>query len=132
MPFLITPSISPVYLNNPGFTALNLSDENEIKVQIHSLQLQYYLLSGYQRWTVTDPNIDYGIVLDSKNNVVYDFVTSLFQFGKYYAYMFGFDNVAQTVIGLFFETTEPKSYMVSDLCDMEFYMKSDTSWIGCT
>lgn len=53
VPQIITPSVSPVYLNNPSYCEVKIGANMSFsKVQIHSMQLQYYMLFGIDKWTV--------------------------------------------------------------------------------
>jgi len=75
IPYLITPSISPVYLNNPSYTLLNLS-ESSIDINIHSLQLYRYMFSGSQTWTTSNPKDDFKLDLANQTSINFDFLTS--------------------------------------------------------
>jgi hypothetical protein len=57
IPFLISQSTTPVYLNNPGYTIVDLEDT--IQVMKQSLQLQYFIMFSKQVWTLEDPREDY-------------------------------------------------------------------------
>jgi len=67
VPFLVTPSFSPVYNNNPGYAMLRIDDVTHkiTDLTVRSLQLQYYLLLGKVVWSKQSPLEDYKLDANS-------------------------------------------------------------------
>jgi hypothetical protein len=73
VPYLITPSISPVYLNNPSYTLLEIS-KSSLDISMHSLQLYKYMFTGSKIWTISNPKDDFGLDLSSPETINFDFM----------------------------------------------------------
>jgi hypothetical protein len=95
VPFLITPSISPVYNNNPGYTMLRIDQATQkiTDVTVRSLQLQYYVVLGKTLWSKQQPLQNYDLDFNQPKSLrnYFSFVKSPKDFGKFLGWELGFD-----------------------------------------
>ena len=140
VPFLITPSMSPVYNNNPGYTVIEIDQSTHafVQVLVHSLQLQYYITLNQNIWTQEDPlktyNLDYNNPLSLRN--YFNFVQTPRNFGAFLGFEFGFDPfVRNFIIGdilmpLYMMKKDP-NFLRMDLCMMLYFDKDDPRLAQC-
>ena len=74
-PFMVSQSVIPVYLNNPGYTILTIEGD-KIDQMIESFQLQYYMLFGEHFWIKNTPKVDLGIDLADVDTIEQDVKTA--------------------------------------------------------
>ena len=137
VPILISPSVSPIFMNNPAFSRLDISESGEIKVHSRFLQLQYYLVLGVEIWTKVQPE-EYGLNLNNPSSLrsYFSKIHSSSEFGKLIGWEFGFDKFLRTVIigdifvPLMIRFGYPK-FMIGSLCEMTYYLTSDPGLINC-
>ena len=119
--------MSPVYLNNPGFTLLRITG-NSIEQVIESFQLQYYILFGEKFWVTKHPQEDLGIDLTDVDTIVYDVRTTK-ELGKFLGYQFGYDFLVTEFMAQFalplFVALRDKGFLKSWMCMYSNYTMDD-------
>lgn len=140
LPFLVTPSVSPVYMNNPGYTTLSIKD-NKISEnpKVNSLQLIYNILFNVKLWSTMDPNQEFGIDFNNPSSFrnYFSFIQTPQEFGNLLAHEYGYDKkfaelvISEILIPAYIKLKDEK-YMVKTLCDMMFYeLDNDTELADC-
>jgi len=150
VPFMITPSISPLHLNNPSYTTLDLAPRKGRTsaiddVNVHSFQLQYYIAAGAYHWTTFNPTKDAGYDFNYENHVkpthynkANDWMTysSPKEYGLAQGYSNGFDLYARGYISselfapLYMENYDSQ-HSVSMICGLMYFNPNDKGLIDC-
>ena len=90
-PLLLTPSISPIYFNNPSFTVLDVK-AGDYTITTHSLQLWIYSLTSFKWWYKTKVKMP-----------DFEFLKkSTFFYGMYFGKIMGYDFIIQVLSGVAF------------------------------
>jgi hypothetical protein len=68
--FLITPAVSPIYMNNPGFTILDISNDNKIS-DVHHTYFQLWKYIAFKQITYSTINFieSYGIDMNDPQSI---------------------------------------------------------------
>lgn len=77
MTIMVTPSVSPIYSNNPGYSVLNIKSTQsfifpptfEVGVRMNFFQLSEYIMFMQKSMTVMDPEEAFGIDLLFPNTI---------------------------------------------------------------
>lgn len=139
VPMLVSESVSPVYLNNPGYSTVKISKDGKTfnGVNIHLYQLQYYIFFGVNSWANHDPLKDYGMDFNKPQTLhgYPNFVQTSNDFGKFLAWEFGFDFFFQELVGKvlmpLYMAFQDKNFKTGDLCMMMYYEASDQALADC-
>jgi hypothetical protein len=101
IPLLVTQSITPCYMNNPGFTTLTVSTNDDKffvagTFKVYSFQLHLYIAGlahskDYWEWIM--PSDELGIDLNNPTtlNDYFSRYNSFAEYGKFLGYEFGLD-----------------------------------------
>lgn len=130
IPFLISPSVSPVYLNNPGFTTMTIRDSHIQSLKVWSFQLPYFIAFGLANvWSVLDPlktfKFDFNKPNEASMRKIFDLLESPSDYGHFLGYEMGYDYyfsflvLGQVIMPLYMMYVDPNA-LVYDACFMIF------------
>lgn len=128
---LITPSLTPVYFNNPSFTILDVTkrpNSDHLVFQslfVRAFQLQYNILFNSDIWTSLDPKRVYGQDLNDPATLnPFTFIPTSWHFGYFLAFEYGYDRFARQAIGIIVNVARMvvlKGMTDKVLCSMQYY-----------
>mmetsp|Transcript_23993 Transcript_23993/g.36853 ORF Transcript_23993/g.36853 Transcript_23993/m.36853 type:complete len:200 (+) Transcript_23993:1107-1706(+) len=137
IPEVIGLSVSPIFMNNPGFTGLEFSPDLKMsKLEVHSFQLQYYAMFKHKDvFALLDPLKDFKFDLNVPETMrnYSQVITSLPKYGKLFGFEFGYDKYfrdllfAYVVIPLYVKLFD-HNQEVGDLCSMEYFSNDEQAY----
>lgn len=107
------------------------------KLQVHSFQLQYYILFGLDRWTTQDPLKNFNLNFNDPSTLhdYFNFIHSASDYGKFLGYEYGFDSFLRNIIGdilmPIYLQLKDKDFSKMDLCLMMYFDLSDPELKKC-
>jgi hypothetical protein len=67
--FLITPSMTPLFYNNPGYTVLDIENGLVSNLKMRFFQLFEYTFFSTKRFTTTHFESEFGISINEPNSI---------------------------------------------------------------
>ena len=99
MPILLTPSVSPIFYNNPGYTIIDVEDGETKMVHWRHLQLYQYAVTRLKSFSTIRPQSLFNVRFSDPYSIRYftnKLQTDANLFGQYMAAKMGYGWLGQT------------------------------------